>query len=121
MNIALEAIDRIKTTASLILRAFLIEVMGRRCGYLALMAGIAGGAEIILIPEIEVSPEEVATAMRASYERGKPHAIAVVAERARAKRRGPGGLFLRAPGPPGLRPAPHDLGPHAAWWRPHSL
>jgi 6-phosphofructokinase 1 len=83
LNIALEAIDRIKTTASSHMRAFLVEVMGRRCGYLALMAGIAGGAEIILIPEIDMSPEEVATAMRAAYDRGKPHAIAVVAEGAR--------------------------------------
>jgi len=80
LNIALEAIDRLKTTASSHQRAFLIEVMGRRCGSLALMAGVAGGAELILIPEVEVSPEQVARELRRSYERGKPHAIAVVAE-----------------------------------------
>ena len=51
LNIALEAIDRLKVTASSHQRAFLIEVMGRKCGYLALMAGIAGGAESIVIPE----------------------------------------------------------------------
>ena len=61
LNIALEAIDRLKTTASSHQRAFLIEVMGRDCGYLALMAGIAGGAEAIVIPEIEVEPEDVGT------------------------------------------------------------
>jgi 6-phosphofructokinase 1 len=54
--------------------------MGRKCGSLALMAGVAGGAEVILIPEVEVEPEEVARELRQAYERGKPHAIAVVAE-----------------------------------------
>ncbi len=83
LNIALEAIDRLKTTASSHQRAFLVEVMGRKCGYLALMAGIAGGAEIVLIPETESSPEDVARKLRAAYERGKKHALAVVAEGAR--------------------------------------
>jgi 6-phosphofructokinase 1 len=80
LNIALEAIDRLKVTASSHQRAFLLEVMGRECGYLALMSGLAGGAEKILIPEVETDPEEVAMALRKSYERGKPHAIIVVAE-----------------------------------------
>ena len=80
LNIALEAIDRLKTTASSHQRAFLVEVMGRNCGYLALMAGIAGGAEIIVIPEIETKPEEVVRVLRRAYERGKTHACAVVAE-----------------------------------------
>jgi 6-phosphofructokinase 1 len=80
LNIALEAIDRLKTTASSHQRAFLVEVMGRNCGYLALMAGIAGGAEAILIPEIETKPEEVVQIFRRAYERGKTHACAVVAE-----------------------------------------
>lgn len=83
LNIALEAIDRLKTTASSHRRAFLIEVMGRNCGYLALMSGIAGGAEAIVIPEFESPPEEVAEKIRLAYERGKPHAIVVVAEGAR--------------------------------------
>ena len=83
LNIALEAIDRLKTTASSHHRAFLVEVMGRDCGYLALMAGIAGGAEVVLIPEIEVSPEQVAATLHGAYRRGKAHAIAVVAEGAR--------------------------------------
>lgn len=80
LNVALEAIDRLKTTASSHNRAFLVEVMGRDCGYLALMAGIAGGAEAAVIPEVPVSPEAVAEAIREAYERGKPHAIVVVAE-----------------------------------------
>lgn len=80
LNIALEAIDRLKITASSHHRAFLIEVMGRDCGYLALMAGIAGGAEAIVIPEIPTDPEQVAAELKRAYERGKSHAIVVVAE-----------------------------------------
>jgi 6-phosphofructokinase 1 len=83
LNIALEAIDRLKITASSHQRAFLVEVMGRKCGYLALMAGIAGGAEVVVIPEIEVTPEQIAAELTQAYERGKAHALAVVAEGAR--------------------------------------
>jgi 6-phosphofructokinase 1 len=80
LNIALEAIDRLKVTASALHRAFLLEVMGRDCGYLALMAGIAGGAELVLIPEVQTDPEEVAQGIRDAYQGGKPHALIVVAE-----------------------------------------
>ncbi|HYG74693.1 MAG TPA: ATP-dependent 6-phosphofructokinase [Planctomycetota bacterium] len=83
LNIALEAIDRLKTTASSLQRAFLLEVMGRDCGYLALMAGIAGGAEAIVIPEMETTPEQVARILHDAHKRGKCHAVAVVAEGAR--------------------------------------
>ncbi len=83
LNIALEAIDRLKVTASSHRRAFLVEVMGRDCGYLALMAGIAGGAEVVVIPEIETTPENIAHELRSSYERGKSHGLVVVAEGAK--------------------------------------
>jgi 6-phosphofructokinase 1 len=83
LNIALEAIDRIKVTASSHERAFLIEVMGRNCGYLALASGIAGGAEAIVLPEVETDPEALARCLRDGYDRGKPHAIVVVAEGSR--------------------------------------
>jgi 6-phosphofructokinase 1 len=83
LDIALEAIDRLRVTASAHGRVFLVEVMGRSCGYLALMAGIAGGAEAIVLPEAEQSPEAVATAIREAYQRGKSHAIVIVAEGAR--------------------------------------
>jgi 6-phosphofructokinase 1 len=83
LNIAIEAIDRLKVTASSHQRAFLIEVMGRNCGYIALMSGIAGGAEYILVPEVETDPEEVAESLNLAYEHGKAHAIIVVAEGAK--------------------------------------
>ncbi len=83
LNIALEAIDRLKITASSHTRAFLVEVMGRKCGYLALMTAIAGGAEVVVVPEIETTPEQVAQGLRAAYERGKSHAVVVVAEGAK--------------------------------------
>jgi len=80
INVALEAIDRLKITAASHKRAFLVEVMGRKCGYVALMAGIAGGAEIVVIPEHESTPEQVAQQLRAAYDRGKNHGLVVVAE-----------------------------------------
>jgi 6-phosphofructokinase 1 len=80
LNIALEAIDRLKVTASSHRRAFLIEVMGRDSGYLALMAGIAGGAEAAVIPEVPMTPEQLGEQIKAAYKRGKTHAIVVVAE-----------------------------------------
>lgn len=83
LNIALENIDRLKTTASSHQRAFLVEVMGRDCGYLALMSGIAGGAEAILTPEREVTPQRVEEIIKGAYERKKTHAIVVVAEGAK--------------------------------------
>lgn len=80
VDVALEAIDRLKVTASSHHRAFLVEVMGRNCGYLALMAGIAGGAEAVAIPEVPASVAAVADAVRDAYRRGKAHALIVVAE-----------------------------------------
>jgi len=80
LNVSLEAIDRLKVTASSHHRAFLVEVMGRKCGYLALMAAIAGGAEAVIVPEQETDPEDVAGELRAAYDNGKAHAIVVVAE-----------------------------------------
>ncbi len=83
LNIALEAMDRLKVTASSHQRAFLLEVMGRNCGYLALMTGIAGGAEAIVLPEVETDPEVIAQKIVQAYERGKAHALIVVAEGAK--------------------------------------
>ena len=83
LNVAVTAIDRLKITAASHRRGFLVEVMGGRCGHLALMAGIAGGAEAIIIPEAEMTPEALAREVRDAYGRGKPHAIIVVAEGAR--------------------------------------
>jgi 6-phosphofructokinase 1 len=93
LNIALEAIDRLKVTAASHERAFLVEVMGHGYGYLALMAGIAGGAEAIVIPEVETDPEAVANELRSAYERGKNHALVVVAEGARYNAAGLAGYF----------------------------
>jgi 6-phosphofructokinase 1 len=80
INVTLEAIDHLRTTGSSHNRAFLVETMGRDCGYLAMMAGLAGGAEVISTPEFEVSAAEIAQRLHAAYERGKTHAIVVIAE-----------------------------------------
>jgi 6-phosphofructokinase 1 len=95
LNVALEAIDRLKVTASAQHRAFLVEVMGRECGYLALMSAIAGGAEAVVLPETETDPEAVAAELRAGYERGKPHALVVVAEGARYNAEGLASYFAQ--------------------------
>jgi 6-phosphofructokinase 1 len=83
LNTALEAIDRLKTTASSHHRAFVVEVMGRAHGYLALMVGIAGGADVVVIPEVESDPDVVAAGLQGAYTRGKRHAMVVVAEGAK--------------------------------------
>ena len=80
LNTILGAIDKIKDTASSHNRAFLIETMGRNSGYLALASGLAGGAELVLCPEIETSLDDVIATVEEAYIRGKAHAIIVVAE-----------------------------------------
>lgn len=83
LNTALDAIDRIKDTASSHQRAFVVEVMGRESGYLALMSGLAGGAEMVCIPEVPFELEDVARTITDAYVKGKAHCIICVAEGAR--------------------------------------
>ncbi len=81
LNTIVDAIDKIKDTASSHQRAFLIETMGRNSGYLALAAGLAGGAELILVPEREgPTLEKIAQTVADAYVRGKGHCILVIAE-----------------------------------------
>jgi 6-phosphofructokinase 1 len=80
VNTALEAVDRVRDTAYSHERVFVIEVMGRRNGFIALEAGLAGGAEAILIPEVPYSLHEVCARLKAGHERGKRSSIIVVAE-----------------------------------------
>jgi 6-phosphofructokinase 1 len=80
LNTILDALDRLRDTASSHQRAFIIETMGRGSGYLALMGSILGGAEIVITPEHEPSMEDIAKSLEDAYIRGKSHAIAVIAE-----------------------------------------
>lgn len=80
LNTVVECISKIRDTATSHQRAFVVETMGRQSGYIALMAGLACGAEFILIPEIEVDLDEMTEAILQGYQRGKRHAIIVVAE-----------------------------------------
>ena len=80
VNTALDAIDRIRDTAASHERVFFIEVMGRYAGFIALEVGIAGGAEVIALPEVPVSPQEIAETITASFKKGKRSSIIVVAE-----------------------------------------
>jgi len=83
LNIIIESIDRIKTTAQSHNRAFLVEVMGRNYGYLPLMAAIAGGAELVVTPEFEMEPEVIAAELKAAYEKGKRYALIIVSDGAK--------------------------------------
>jgi 6-phosphofructokinase 1 len=85
LNTLCDAIDKLRDTASSHRRAFLIETMGRNCGYLAVMAGVIGGAEVVLIPEVQTTIAEVAAAVESAYKRGKTHSIIVVSEGAGIK------------------------------------
>jgi 6-phosphofructokinase 1 len=80
LNTIVDAIDKIRDTASSHSRAFLVETMGRESGYLAIQAGIVTGAELVLTPESPTPPEAVAAVIEEAYKRGKTHAIIVVAE-----------------------------------------
>lgn len=80
LNTVMGAIDKIKDTASSHERAFIIQVMGRNSGYLALMGGIAGGVEVVLIPEISYNLREISLKLKEGYQRGKTHCIIIIAE-----------------------------------------
>jgi 6-phosphofructokinase 1 len=80
VTIATEAIDRLHTTAESHNRVMVVEVMGRHAGWIAVMSGIAGGADVILIPEQPVDYDEVAEALRKRHARGKNFSIVVASE-----------------------------------------
>lgn len=85
VNIAMEAIDRLHTTAESHNRVIVVEVMGRHAGWIAVHAGMAGGADVILIPEKPFVLDEVADIIKKRHERGKDFSIVVVAEGAKIK------------------------------------
>ena len=78
--IATEAIDRLHTTAESHNRVMVVEVMGRHTGWIAVMSGIAGGADVILIPEEPITVEDACDDLRRRHERGKDFSIVVVSE-----------------------------------------
>lgn len=80
VNTIVEAVNKIRDTATSHERTFVVEVMGRNCGDLALCSGLAGGAEVILIPEVEPDYEEVCRRVQKSHDQEKSHAVVIVAE-----------------------------------------
>ena len=79
-NTIVDAINKLRDTASAHRRIIIIEVMGRKSGWLAMQAGISGGAEHILVPEAKFDIDEMCEELKAAYERGKRYSIVVVAE-----------------------------------------
>lgn len=100
-NIVCEAIDRIHTTAEAHNRVMVVEVMGRDAGWIALYSGVAGGADVILIPERPLDLDQVAESIRQRHERGRYFSIVVVAEGAKISR--PGGDGSALPGKDGSK------------------
>jgi 6-phosphofructokinase 1 len=80
VNISVEAIDRVRDTAYSHERVFVIEVMGRHNGFIAIESGLAGGAEAILIPEVPYSLLDICNNLRAAADKGKRSSIIIVAE-----------------------------------------
>src|ERR1035438_9042092 len=83
VNVATEAIDRVHTTAEAHNRVIVVEVMGRAAGWIAIYSGIAGGADVILIPEVPFDIDQVAELIRQRHSRGRYFSIVVAAEGAR--------------------------------------
>ena len=80
LNTIMEVIDKLRDTASSHKRAFLIETMGRESGYLAAMAGVICGAELVVSPEHDAGLDEVGEVVASAHARGKPHCFVIVAE-----------------------------------------
>ncbi len=79
-NTIVDAINKLRDTASAHRRIIIIEVMGRKSGWLAMTAGIAGGAEYVLVPEVKYDVDEMCQELKESYDQGKRYSIVVVAE-----------------------------------------
>jgi 6-phosphofructokinase 1 len=94
-NVVCEAIDRIHTTAEAHNRVMVVEVMGRDAGWIALYSGVAGGADVILIPERPFDVDKVAESLRQRHERGRYFSIVVVAEGAKFSETGSGSPVLQ--------------------------
>jgi 6-phosphofructokinase 1 len=113
---ATDALDKLHTTAESHHRIMVLEVMGRYAGWIALEAGIAGGGDVILIPEIPFSVDKILTAIRERKFRGRHFTLIVIAEGARAE----GGEMvvskvIKDSGPN------NRAGPFAAWRQPYGL
>jgi len=80
LNTVIDAVDKIRDTASSHERTYVIEVMGRNAGDIALWAGLAGGAETIIIPEQNFNMDDIVAKLKRGHDRGKTHSIIIVAE-----------------------------------------
>ncbi|PRO64323.1 6-phosphofructokinase [Alkalicoccus urumqiensis] len=80
LNTVIDAVDKIRDTATSHERTYVVEVMGRDAGDLALWAGLAGGAETIMIPEVDENMDEIIKRLKRGHDRGKKHSIILVAE-----------------------------------------
>ncbi|MFI2858517.1 6-phosphofructokinase [Paenibacillus sp. JSM ZJ436] len=80
VGVVVDAVNKLRDTMSSHARSSIVEVMGRHCGDIALHAGLASGAETILVPEVPYDMDEIADRMKENFEKGKRHSIVIVAE-----------------------------------------
>ena len=90
VSIATEAVDRVRTTADSHNRVIVVEVMGRDAGWIAYAAGVAGGADVTLVPEKDIDIDHVCALLKYNYDHGKHYGIVVVVRRRSPTRGGPG-------------------------------
>lgn len=84
LNVIREAIDKLRDTASSFRRAFVVEVMGRNCGYLGVVSAITSGAEVCIVPELEYDLDSIRKRLTSEIDNGRTYVLAVVAEGAKA-------------------------------------
>ncbi|MDD5372300.1 MAG: 6-phosphofructokinase [Sulfurimonas sp.] len=80
LNVIRDALDKIRDTASSFSRAFLVEVMGRDCGYLAIVSSMISGAEVCVVPEVAFEPKELTKRLKDEVQNGRNYILAIVAE-----------------------------------------
>lgn len=97
VNVALDALDKIRDTATSLERIFLVEVMGRECGYIALQVALSGGCEEVLVPEMEVNLDKMCDEILEGNKKGKVSWIVIVAE-GKAKAQDIGNLITEKTG-----------------------
>ncbi|MFP4333072.1 MAG: 6-phosphofructokinase [Campylobacterales bacterium] len=84
LNVIREAVDKLRDTAASFKRAFVVEVMGRDCGYLGVVSAITSGAEVCIVPELEYDLESIGKRLKAEIENGRTYVLAVVSEGTKA-------------------------------------
>ncbi len=123
VSIATDAIDRLHSTASSHKRVMVIEVMGHKAGWIALYSGMAGGGDVILIPEIAYNIKNIGNTILERLKKGKPYSIVVVAEgiQTDGRKRAAEYIAQEIEYETGIRNSRNSSGVYSAWWFAYSF